>query len=115
MSSPQPSAPRLLFRALTAHNLEQFYELVRDEHILRFLLDGQHKSRAWCAEVMENSSSEAARSGLGVWLLYEREREVPLGFAGFLGLDGPESPLQLLYALRNSHTGAATHARLRSR
>ncbi len=105
MSFAQPSAPRLMFHALAASDLERFYELVRDDHILRFLLDGQIMSLEWCTQIVESSSAEAARSGLGMWLLYERERVEPLGFAGYLRFDGPDSPLQLMYALRAAHTG----------
>jgi ribosomal-protein-alanine N-acetyltransferase len=116
MSIAQPSAPRLVFRELAAHNLGQFHDLVCDEHVRRFLLDGQTMSLEWCAQIVESSSAEAARSGLGMWLLYERERAEPLGFTGYLRFAGPDlrsraaerastSPLQLLYALRASHTG----------
>jgi RimJ/RimL family protein N-acetyltransferase len=105
MSIAQPSAPRLVFRALTAHNLGQFHELVCDEHIRRFLLDGNSMSLEWCAENMEITSAEAAQSGLGMWLLYERERTEPLGFAGFRRFEGPDSPPQILYALRAAYTG----------
>jgi ribosomal-protein-alanine N-acetyltransferase len=78
---------------------------VRDPHILRFLLDGEHKSFVWCAQTLESSAAEAARSGLGLWLLYARENVDPLGFAGFLRLDGPNSTLQLVYAVHPLHTG----------
>jgi RimJ/RimL family protein N-acetyltransferase len=105
MSIAQPSAPRLVFRELAVHNLGLFHDLVCDEHILRFLLDGQNMSREWCAQILESSSAQVAQSGLGMWLLYERERAEPFGFAGYLPLDGPGTPLQLLYALRASHTG----------
>lgn len=105
MSIAQPSAPRLLFRELAEHDLGHFHDLVCDEHIRRFLLDGQNMPLEWCAEILESTSAEKARSGLGLWLLYERARATPFGFAGFLRFEGPESPLQLLYALRASHTG----------
>jgi ribosomal-protein-alanine N-acetyltransferase len=105
MPSSLPSAPRLVFRELAEHNLEQFHALVCDEHIRRFLLDGEKMPFEWCAEMMASSSSEAARSGLGLWLLYVRHSAEPVGFAGFRRFGGPESPLQLLYALRKPHTG----------
>lgn len=105
MSIAQPSAARLVFRELTAHDLEQFHALVRDEHILRFMLDGQHMSREWSAQTIASCAAERAESGLGMWLLYEREHAEPLGFAGFLRIDGPQVPLELVYALRAAHSG----------
>lgn len=105
MSPARPDAPRLEFRELATDNLPQFHDLVRDEHVRRFLLDGQRMSLAWCAGILADTSVESARSGLGLWLLQEREGTEPIGFAGFLRFGGPEQPLQLLYAMRASHTG----------
>jgi len=105
MSKAQPNAPRLVFRELAEHNLGQFHDLVCDEHVRRFLLDGQNMSVAWCNQILESVSVERARSGLGVWLLCERESAEPFGFAGYLRFEGPDSALQLVYALRASHGG----------
>lgn len=101
----QPKAARLVFRELAPDELAQFHGLVCDEHIRRFLFEGQNMSLAWCAQILESSSEEAARSGLGMWLLYEPGSAQPFGFAGFLRCAGPDSPLQLLYAMSASHTG----------
>jgi RimJ/RimL family protein N-acetyltransferase len=105
MSIAQPSAARLVFGEVAEHNLGQFHELVCDEHIRRFLLDGQNMSLEWCVQILESVSAEKASSGLGMWLLYEPEHATPFGFAGYLRFEGPDSPLQLLYALRASHSG----------
>ncbi|MFZ5890260.1 MAG: GNAT family N-acetyltransferase [Myxococcota bacterium] len=105
MQIAQPNAARLVFRELAEHNLELFHELVCDEHIRRFLLDGQSMSLGWCAQILESTSEEKARSGLGMWLLYERGDVKPFGFGGYLRFADPDSPLQLVYALRASHTG----------
>lgn len=96
---------RLVFRPLAADNLAQFHALVCDEHIRRYLLDGQIMSLQWCAEVLETTSAEHRCSGLGLWLLCESGSSAPFGFAGYLRFEGPGSPLQLLYALRASHVG----------
>jgi len=103
--SPQPKAARLIFRELVAHDLEPFHALVSDQHILRYLLDGQRMSREWSAQLLADTSAERTRSGLGMWLLYEREGANPLGFAGYLRFGGADSPLELMYAVRAQHTG----------
>lgn len=105
MSIARPTAPRLLFHELGAQQLSQFHELVRDPYILRFLLDGQAMSLAWSASTVETTSAERARSGLGLWLLYERERAEPIGFAGYLRFDAPDAPLELTYAFRAAYAG----------
>lgn len=105
MSTTEPHALRLVFTALAEENLREFHELVCDEHVRRYLLDGQIMSLAWCAQIVESASAEKASSGLGIWLLSEREGGAPIGFAGYLRFEGPDSPLQLVYALRASSTG----------
>lgn len=96
---------RLVFRSLTADNLVQFHALVCDEHIRRYLLDGQNMSLTWCSDILKSTSEEQRRSGLGLWLLCEHGNSTPFGFAGYLRFEGPASPLQLLYAVCASHTG----------
>jgi RimJ/RimL family protein N-acetyltransferase len=105
MSIARPQSPRLEFRELAQDNLGHFHELVSDPYILRFLLDGQLMSLQWCAHVLQGTSQEVAQSGLGLWLLFEREGSSPLGFGGYLRFEGPNSPLKLLYAVRASRAG----------
>lgn len=105
MPLAQPTAPRLVFRSLTARDLASFHELVCEESVRRFLFDGQLMPLEWCAQAIDTASAEAARSGLGLWLLSEREGAQPVGFAGYFRFEGPDSPLQFLYAVRESHTG----------
>jgi RimJ/RimL family protein N-acetyltransferase len=104
-SITEPCAPRLRFLPLTAHELPAFHSLVGDPHILRYLLDGQHMELKWSEELLETTSAEAQRTGLGLWLLHAEGLVEPLGFAGFLRFDGPQSPLELTYALRAPYTG----------
>jgi ribosomal-protein-alanine N-acetyltransferase len=94
-----------VFRELSDRVVAQFFELVSDDHIRRFMLDGERKSRGWCEQILKDTTAERNASGLGMWLLYAREGAEALGFAGFLRADGADSPLELVYALRQPHTG----------
>lgn len=105
MSSPEPRAPRLVFRELAEHDLAQFHELVCDEHIRRFLFDGRSLSLESCARLLRGPAVEKAHSGLGLWLLFERERTQAIGFAGYLRSQDAASALQLVCALRAAYTG----------
>ncbi|HEX6241859.1 MAG TPA: GNAT family N-acetyltransferase, partial [Polyangiales bacterium] len=106
MSNAQPWSPRLSFRPLGMDQLDSFQALVCDAHVRRYLLDGQLMSREWCAETITRVQAEAAHSGLGLWLLFDHASlAAPLGFAGFLRFGGPDSPLELVYALTEPHTG----------
>lgn len=104
-SIARPRSARLVFSALSRQNLQDFHALVCDEHIRRFMLDGQTMSFEWCEHILTNTTDEKATTGLGLWLMSEVESEPPFGFAGYLRLDGPDAPLQLIYAVRATHTG----------
>lgn len=102
----QPTSARLLFRLVAAEDLPVLHALARDEHIRRFLLDGERVSEAWCAQLIEATRQEFATSKLGMWLLFERDQPASaIGFAGFWRFDGVGAAPQLLYALRPAYTG----------
>ena len=107
MLTPAPSSPRLSFRLLARTDLQPFHRLARDEHVRRFLLDGELVSEAWCEQLIAASAREFAENKLGIWLLHAREGvEVgALGFAGFWRFDGIGATPQLVYALKEEHTG----------
>ncbi len=102
----QPTSARLLFRLLTTQDLSVLHALALDEHIRRFLLDGERVSEAWCAQLIEASRQEFAQNKLGMWLLFEREdAATAIGFAGFWRFDGVGAAPQLLYAFKPAYTG----------
>lgn len=101
----EPRAARLAFRELDEQNLGEFHELACDEHVRRFLFDGESTSLEWCAQFLERSLAEKAQGGVGMWLLHALDRTTPIGFAGYARLDGAGAPRELVYAVRASHTG----------
>jgi RimJ/RimL family protein N-acetyltransferase len=101
-----PTCARLLFRLLAAEDLTLLHALALDEHVRRFLLDGERVSEFWCAQLIEASRREFADNKLGMWLLFERAAPaIAIGFAGFWRLDGVGAAPQLLYALKPAYTG----------
>lgn len=105
-SESAPTSPRLLFRLLEAQDLPVLHALALDEHIRRFLLDGERVSEGWCAQLIEASRQEFATNKLGLWLVFERDMPMnAIGFAGFWRFDGVGSAPQLLYALKPAYTG----------
>jgi RimJ/RimL family protein N-acetyltransferase len=90
---------------LAGPDSEAFHALAVDAHVRRFLLDGQVVTREWAADAAAKSEREHGRSGLGLWLLFERDGANPIGFAGYWIFEelGPEA--QLIYAFLAEHTG----------
>jgi RimJ/RimL family protein N-acetyltransferase len=101
------STPRLTFSRLSSADMAEFHRLAQDEHIRRYLLDGDTVERAWCEEQLRASDELFASHGVGIWLVKLREPSArgAIGFCGFIRLveTGPEP--QLLYALLSEHTG----------
>lgn len=102
--APMNSA-RLLYRELCERDLDGFHALLRDEHIKRYLLDGQDMSRDFAAAAIVASQRLFETDGIGLWLVFEPARDQPIGFCGFRVFAelGPEP--QILYAFRESFTG----------
>jgi RimJ/RimL family protein N-acetyltransferase len=94
---------RLAYRRLCPDDIDAFHGLCLDDHVRRFLLDGQEVPRQWATAAIETSERLFDSHGVGLWLLV-RDR-VPIGFCGFRAFDelGPEP--QLLYALRRPYAG----------
>lgn len=98
-------SPRLRYQRLGSADVASFARLVRDEHVLRYLFDGETMSDAWCQEAAATSQRAHDSDGLGLWLVFAEDEREPIGFAGFWTFQelGPEA--QLLYALVAQHTG----------
>jgi RimJ/RimL family protein N-acetyltransferase len=100
------SSQRLSYSRLSAENLAAFHVLAIDEHIRRYLLDGQVVDLAWCEEQLAAGDALFAERHVGLWLAAVPEQPAaPLGFCGFIRFPetGPEP--QLLYALLQPFTG----------
>jgi RimJ/RimL family protein N-acetyltransferase len=99
--------PRLTFGRLLSQGVDELAGMARDEHVRRYLLDGELVDRAWCEEQLRASDELFATHGVGMWLVRLREPAAvrAIGFCGFIRLPdlGPEP--QLLYALLPGHTG----------
>ena len=96
---------RLLYEPLGLAQLDDFHRLVRDEHIRRYLLDGQLLPREWSEERVRESKALCERRGVGLWLAHERHSRELVGFCGFMELPSNELGPELVYALLERFTG----------
>ncbi len=87
-----------------------FHSLVRDEHIRRYLMDGNVFPRAWTEERIRDSERLFERRGVGIWLVHDKPTHELVGFCGFLEIPSIHAEPQLVYALfeRCSGRGYAT-------
>lgn len=103
-----PTSPRLAYRRLGAGDLDRLHALATDEHVRRYLMDGQVVAREWADDELVASDRLFETDGVGLWLVAEGDDVV--GFAGFRVFPEVEPAPQLLYALleRASGRGLAT-------
>jgi [ribosomal protein S5]-alanine N-acetyltransferase len=101
---------RLQYRELATDDLETFHAFVIDEHVRRYLMDGQVHPPAWSAARIRQSAGLFERRGVGLWLAAERASGEWIGFCGFLEIPQVHPEPQLVYALalRFSGRGYAT-------
>jgi RimJ/RimL family protein N-acetyltransferase len=94
---------RLTYRPVAPADLDAFHGLVEDEHIRRYMMDGQSFPREWSAAHIRASQALFERLGVGLWLAHDEQTDELVGFCGFLVLpevhDGPE----LVYAEARAH------------
>jgi ribosomal-protein-alanine N-acetyltransferase len=100
-----PSSSRLRYEPLSIAALDRFHALVTDDHIRRYLMDGELFPREWSEERINDSTRLFERRGVGLSLAYDTATGKLVGFCGFLelGTAGPEP--QLVYALLGRFTG----------
>jgi RimJ/RimL family protein N-acetyltransferase len=96
---------RLSYRALTIAGVDDFHALVQDEHVRRYLLDGNLFAREWSAERVRESESLFARRGVGLWLCHEHGTGALVGFCGFMELGVVGAEPELVYALFERFAG----------
>jgi [ribosomal protein S5]-alanine N-acetyltransferase len=96
---------RLEYRPVTAATLDDFHRLVQDEHVRRYLMDGELFPREWSEQRVRDSASLFERCGVGLWLVHQRETGNVVGFCGFLDIPSVHPQPQLLYAIFERFTG----------
>lgn len=86
MTPPDPNARRLVMQRLPCDNVDAFHRLVVDEHVRRYLLDGELVDRAWCSQRQVESDALFAECGLGLWLARMAApcEAAPVGFGGVI-------------------------------
>jgi RimJ/RimL family protein N-acetyltransferase len=96
---------RLTYRPLEPADLEAFSALVQDEHVRRYMMDGQIFPPEWSAAHIRASQELFDRLGVGLWLAHDRATTELVGFCGFLVLPEVHAAPELVYALRARFTG----------
>jgi RimJ/RimL family protein N-acetyltransferase len=101
---------RLRYAPVAPENLDRFHSLVRDEHVRRYLMDGNLFPREWSEERVRESQSLLGRRGVGLWLASEAATDELVGFCGLMEIASIDPEPQLVYALfeRFSGKGFAT-------
>jgi [ribosomal protein S5]-alanine N-acetyltransferase len=99
------TSDRLSYREVSESDLDVFHALVVDEHVRRYLMDGNVFPREWSAARIRESVSLFERRGVGLWLVAERDAPETIGFCGFLEIPALHPEPQLVYALTERVTG----------
>jgi RimJ/RimL family protein N-acetyltransferase len=94
---------RLNLEPAAPGNVDDLARLVADDHVRRYLLDGQRYDRAWTLDRVADSDRLRATHGVGLDLAYAHSGDL-VGFTGFLVTDDTGAPM-LLYALFAHHAG----------
>ena len=101
----------LQFQRLHEDHCDVFHQLCTDEHVRRYLLDGNVVERDWALAEIATSSALFDTHGVGLWLVRD-DAGALLGFCGFRVFETMGPNPQLLYAFpkRNTGRGHATRA-----
>jgi [ribosomal protein S5]-alanine N-acetyltransferase len=112
---------RLRYAPVEAFHLDAFHALVQDDHVRRYLLDGELHPPEWTRDRITDSRALFQQRGVGIWLVTERASGEVVGFCGFLEIASIHPEPQLIYALLEKFSGkgyasemaraAITHAR----
>ena len=98
-------SPRLSYHPLTHSHLDSFHRLVVDDHVRRYLMDGQVFPREWSAQQIHDSIDLFERRSVGLWLVHEQASGELVGFCGFLVIPSLHPEPQLVYAMFERFTG----------
>jgi ribosomal-protein-alanine N-acetyltransferase len=103
---------RLQYRPVSLANLDDFHRLLQDEHVRRYLLDGNLFPREWSEARVRDSEALFARRGVGIWLAYDNTSDELVGFCGFLELPEIHPEPQLVYAIFERYSGKGLAAEM---
>jgi len=95
---------RLGYEPVTPSDLDAFQSLVEDEHVRRYLMDGNVFPRDWTAERILDSQALFEQRGVGLWLVHHKTTGELVGFCGFLVLSSVHPDPQLVYAMLERFT-----------
>src|SRR6478672_5957103 len=93
------TSERLTYCRLTHARVDEFHALVQDDHVRRYLMDGQLFPREWSEERICDSLALFERRGVGLWLAHEQPTAALVGFCGFLEIPSVHPEPQLVYAM----------------
>lgn len=95
---------RLTYEVLTLARLDEFHSLVVDEHVRKYLMDGETLPIEWSEARIVDSGLLFAKRGVGLWLVDQAFPRALVGFCGFLETPPLDEP-QLVYAVFEQFTG----------
>ena len=98
-------SPRLGYQPVGLETLDAFHALVQDQHVRRYLMDGEVFPREWSEDRVRDSIALFERRGVGLWLVREGASGAVAGFCGFLEMPAIDPEPQLVYALLERFTG----------
>ena len=96
---------RLTYRPVAMATVGDFHALMQDEHVRRYLMDGQVSPISANEERVRDSIDLFNRRGVGLWLAYETRSGELAGFCGFLDIPSMHPEPQLVYALLERFCG----------
>lgn len=99
------TSERLRYQRLSLANVEDFHALIQDEHVRRYLCDGNVFPREWSEERVRDSLALFERRGVGLWLARDNANDALMGFCGFLVFSSLSDEPQLVYAMFERWTG----------
>lgn len=99
------TSDRLTYAPVEPDHLDWFHLLVQDEHVRRYLMDGEVLPREWSAQRIRDSQALFQRRGVGIWLAHEKASRGLVGFCGFLEIPSIYPEPQLVYAMFERFTG----------
>lgn len=95
--------PRLSWRRVRPDDETTLLGLGRDDHIRRYLLDGERVPDDWALREILRSDELFGSEGVGLGLVFEGPS--PIGFAGYRVFEEHHPEPQVIYALLESKTG----------
>ena len=98
-------SPRLAYVPVSLAAAGEFHALVVDEHVRRYLMDGNVFPIEWTCDRIRDSDALFERRGVGLWLAREIAAGELVGFSGFLELPDVHPEPQLVYALFERFAG----------